>query len=383
MRTIRQLEPRGQRVLVRVDYNVPMTPQGTVADTLRIEESLPTLRWLKERGARLVLMSHLGRPKGASPGLSLRPIAESLSNLIGTPVHFANSCVGADAQEQSRTLKDGEVLLLENLRFDAREEANDASFAQDLARLGDCFVEDAFGTVHRAHASTVGVPEILPAYAGFLVEREVEELSKLTRDPKKPYTAVIGGAKIQDKLPLLKNLLDKIDHLLLGGALGASVITDSHRAESPLHGPILDLLESARRASVQLLLPEDFILQDGPRGAIHVSADDKVPAGSSAMDIGPRTRANFRKVISSSKTVFVNGPLGKAEEEPFSHGTREVLGGLPIEGCTRILAGGDTAGIIRTMGLGGSFSYISTGGGAALEFIEGRELPGLRVLPHR
>ncbi len=381
MRSVRDLKGTGHRALVRVDFNVPLTPDGHVADALRIEEFLPTLRALIDQGARTILMSHLGRPKGKDPALSLRPVAGYLSQRLGRPVRFAPDCIGPETQAASAALDEGEVLLLENLRFHAEEEANDPDFARALSSLGDVFVEDAFGTVHRAHASTVGVPKVLPAYAGFLVEREVAELSKLTQNPERPYAAVIGGAKIRDKLPLLKNLLRKVDALLLGGALGASVITDSQDPSSPLFGAVRELTEQAQRSTGRLVLPEDFILQEGALAPARVSEGTRIPAGSRAMDIGPRTCERFRAELASARTVFANGPLGKAEEQPFAQGTREVLGHLGLPGQTSILAGGDTAGIIRSMGLAGAFTYISTGGGAALEFIEGRELPGLAVIP--
>ncbi|MCL4324061.1 MAG: phosphoglycerate kinase [Candidatus Thermoplasmatota archaeon] len=381
MRTLKELEAKGRRVLVRVDFNVPLTPEGKVRDALRIEESLPTLRRLKEQGARTILMSHLGRPKKPDPALSLRPVAEKLGELLGTNVAFVTSCVGEAARTAATAVKDGEFLLLENLRFDPREEANEEGFAQELARLGEVFVEDAFGTVHRAHASTVGVPKLLPSYAGFLVEREVRELTQLTEAPRHPYVALIGGMKIDTKLPLLKNLMHGIDRLLIGGALGANIVAQTSGNGGPMGDVVADLLAMAKKAEVEVVLPSDFLLQEDSSGKVMTSGGPTVPPGFRAMDIGPATRELFCHRLSDAETVFVNGPLGKAEDSNFAEGSRQVFSEIGRRPRVSIVAGGDTAGIVRSMGLVSAFSYLSTGGGAALEFIEGRTLPGLAVLP--
>ncbi len=387
-RSVRSAPVRGRRVLVRVDFNVPLTERGEVADDRRIVEALPTLRHLQTAGAKTILISHLGRPGGRREmSLSLRPVAHRLSSLLGQPVPLAQDCVGIAALEAVTRIPSGGVLLLENLRFHPGEEANDPAFALELSRLGEVFVEEAFGTVHRAHASTVGVPKRLPAFAGLLVEREVRELSRLTESVDRPYVAILGGAKVADKLPLLEGLVGKADTLLLGGALafpflGARGADLGASSVEPGLGPaIAAFLAKAEAAGTRVELPVDWLIEvPGEKEAAACPAD-RVPAGAVARDIGPRTRDRFYEALTGSRTVFWNGPLGKAEDPRFAPGTREVLAGLATLSGYHVCAGGDSARVAQDLGVDTAFQYVSTGGGAALEFVAGRELPGLAVIP--
>ncbi len=387
-RNLRSATVRGRRVLVRVDFNVPLNEQGLVADDHRIAEALPTLEHLQTSMARIVLISHLGRPEGhRDMRLSLRPVARRLSELLGQSVPLANDCVGIAAINAVSGLKNGELVMLENLRFHPGEEANDPSFAAQLAQLGESFVQDAFGVLHRAHASTVGLPTRLPSCIGFLVEREVHELSKLRDHVERPYMALIGGAKVRDKLPLLASFLGRADTLLIGGALAFPFlrVRGARLGNSPkeegLDGAVTEFLEMAKTAGTEVLLPEDVVAL-GPNNTEPVAVPvDKVPANSAVYDIGPATRRRFAETLGRSRMVFWNGPLGKAEDPRFAEGTRTVLAALGSVPGYHVSAGGDTARIAQDLGVSGVFQYASTGGGAALEFVEGRELPGLAAIP--
>ena len=387
-RTVADASVKGKRVLVRVDFNVPITPSGTVADDRRIVEALPTLQHLRAHGAKTVLLSHLGRPNGQKdPRFSLRPVVHRLSGLLGQPVPFAEDCVGMAALQAVTKLEPGGIVMLENLRFHTGEEANDPAFAAQLAQLGDLFVEEAFGTVHRAHASTVGVPRRLPTYAGFLVEKEVRELLPLVRGPARPYVALLGGAKVADKLPLLIGLLGRADSLLIGGALAFPFLA-RHGAKlgaTPVEGGLEDEVDEffrrAKEAGTNVHLPVDVLCDlPGQKDAVAASVDG-VPANAVARDVGPRTRDRFYAVLQDAKTVFWNGPLGLAEDPRFAAGTREVLAGLATLPGHHVCAGGDSARIAQDLGVEQAFQYISTGGGAALEFVQGVDLPGLAVIP--
>lgn len=379
---------RGRRVLLRVDFNVPLDGQGGVADDRRIVQAMPTLDHLRTAGARTILMSHLGRPNGRrDPKLSLRPVARRLSSLLGQPVPLADDPVGVQALEAVARLGNGGFLLLENLRFHPGEEQNDPAFAAALARLGELFVEDAFGTVHRAHASTVGVPRRLPSFAGLLVEREVRELSRLVGEVERPYAVLVGGAKVSDKLPLLASFLGRADRLLVGGALsfpflaarGASL--GATPSEQGVGAAADEFLRRSANAGTEVVLPDDLVVElPGERDAV-VAPVSAVPAGGLARDIGPRTRARFAEALAGSRTVFWNGPLGLAEDPRFALGTQEVLQHLGSVAGYHVAAGGDSARVAEALGVSGAFQFISTGGGAALEFVQGVELPGLSVLP--
>lgn len=377
-----------RRVLARVDFNVPLAENGQIADDRRIVEALPTLNHLRTAGARTILLSHLGRPDGRpDPKLSLRPVAHRLSALLGQPVSFAEEIVGMRTLERATRLENGQFLMLENLRFHPGEEANDPGFASQLANLGQVFIEDAFGTVHRAHASTVGVPKRLPSFAGLLVEREVRELSKLVAAPARPYVVLVGGAKVADKLPLLRSFLGRADALLVGGALafpflGAQGIRLGATAIEPgVRDAVDDFFRTANAAGTEVVLPSDVVVERTGSSDPGVYAVGHLPPGSIARDIGPASRARFAEVLARSKTVFWNGPLGLAEDARFAVGTREVLASLGKVPGYHVAAGGDSAHVARDLGVAGSFQFISTGGGAALEFVQGLELPGLSVLP--
>lgn len=379
---------KGRRVLVRVDFNVPLDGHGGVADDGRIVEALPTLEHLRAAGARTILLSHLGRPNGRhDPALSLRPVARRLSSLLGAPVPVADDIVGVRAIDHSARLANGEFLMLENLRFHPGEEANDPAFAAQLAQLGELFVEEAFGTVHRAHASTVGVPKRLPSFAGLLVEREVRELSRLVDAPDRPYAVVVGGAKVADKLPLLESLLGRADALLIGGALAYPFLAAGGTAlgATPVEsnaGPAVEgFLARVDGSGTTVFLPSDVAALRSGADAPSVHLVGEVPPDAVAYDIGPATTERFVGALRGARTVFWNGPLGRAEDPRFAHGTKEVLGSLVGASGFHVAAGGDSAAIARQLGVAGAFQFISTGGGAALEFVEGAELPGLAVLP--
>jgi 3-phosphoglycerate kinase len=387
--SVRNFPVRGRRVLVRVDFNVPLTPSGEVADDRRIAEAIPTLRHLQANGARTILMSHLGRPNGKRESkYSLRPVVHQLSRILGEPVPLADDCVGMSAVQHAARLANGHFLMLENLRFHPGEEANDPQFAQQLAELGELFVEEAFGTVHRAHASTVGVPKRLPSSVGFLVEREVRELSRLTDRVDRPYAAILGGAKVSDKLPLLQGLIGRADTILIGGALAFPFLAargadmGGTKYEEGLDDEIARFYQAAEAAGTHVELPVDWLLEvPGSNDAGHCLAE-KIPADAIARDIGPRTRDRFYAALQGTQTVFWNGPLGMAEDARFAPGTREVLAGLGQTPGYHVCAGGDSARIASDLGVENAFQYVSTGGGAALEFVAGMALPGLAVIPN-
>jgi phosphoglycerate kinase len=387
-KSLRSATVHGRRVLVRVDFNVPLNEKGLVADDHRIAEALPTLQHLQTSMARTILISHLGRPGGKREmGLSLRPVARRLSELLGQPVPFANDCVGITAINAVSGLKDGEFVMLENLRFHPGEEANDPAFVAQLAQLGESFVQDAFGVLHRPHASTVGLPKRLPSCAGFLVEREVHELSKVRDHVERPYVALLGGAKVRDKLPLLASFLGRADRLLIGGAIAFPFLRKAGAQlgvsprEEGLESAVAEFLETARSAGTEVLLPEDVVSLEANRSDPVTTSVGQVPENAAVYDIGPATRRRFAEALKGSRMVFWNGPLGKAEDPRFAQGTRVVLAALGSVPGYHVSAGGDSARIAQDLGVSGAFQYASTGGGAALEFVEGRELPGLAALP--
>ncbi|MCS7221572.1 MAG: phosphoglycerate kinase [Anaerolineae bacterium] len=388
-KTVRDVDVRGKRVLVRVDFNVPLQ-DGKVTDDTRIRAALPTIQYLLDQGAKVILMSHLGRPKGGpDPQYSLKPAAERLGELLGKPVRMAPDCVGPAVEAMVAELQPGEVLLLENTRFYPGEEKNDLSLAQQLAKLGDLYVNDAFGSAHRAHASTEGVARFLPAVAGFLMEKELAFLGKALESPERPFVAILGGAKISDKIGVINNLLGKVDALLIGGGMANTFL----RAQGYDMGESLveeGSLEEARRllkeGEGKLFLPVDLVVADAfAADARHqVVPVDQVPAGWRALDIGPATVAHFSNRLAGAKTVVWNGPMGVFEFPAFAKGTTaiaEVLASL--EGATTIIGGGDSVAAIQQAGLADKITHISTGGGASLEFLEGRVLPGVAALLDR
>lgn len=392
--TVRDFDPRGKRVLMRVDFNVPIE-DGRVRDDSRIRASLPTIAYLLEHGASIVLMSHLGRPKGkVTDSLRLRPVAQHLSALIRRPVPATGDAIGIGTNDAVNRMKPGQMLMLENLRFHAEEEANDPEFAAALSAYGDVYVNDAFGTAHRAHASTVGVAEILPAYAGLLMEREIRNLSRLLEDPAEPFAAVIGGAKVSDKIKVLESLLGRVDRLIIGGGMANTflVAQDYTVGKSLLERDRVDdakrIMKLADKRGVELLLPTDVVVaKEVTRGAEHkIVPVKKIPNSWSAVDIGPETRVAFEAALSDAQTVLWNGPLGVFEVPTFGDGTRGIarlLAERADAGASVVVGGGDSVAAIEELGLTSRFTHISTGGGASLEFLEGRELPGIRVLQDR
>lgn len=387
--TIRDIDVRNKRVLVRVDFNVPIK-EGKVTDDTRIRAALPTLQALIDGGGKLILMSHLGRPKGGpDPKFSLQPAAERLSELLGKPVKMAPDCVGEAVEKMAAELQPGDVLVLENTRFYPGEEKNDLTLAQQMARLGDVYVNDAFGSAHRAHSSTEGVARFLPAVAGLLMEKELEFLGKALEAPERPFIAILGGAKISDKIGVIKNLLGKVDALLIGGGMANTFLKAQgyDMGDSLVEDSSLDEARALlQQGEGKLFLPVDLVVADAfAADARHqVVPIDQVPAGWRALDIGPATIAHFSNRLAGAKTVVWNGPMGVFEFPEFAKGTTaiaEVLAGL--SGAITIIGGGDSVAAIQQAGLADKITHISTGGGASLEFLEGRVLPGVAALRDR
>ena len=385
-KSMRDLDLDGKRVLVRVDFNVPLD-NGRVSDDTRIRAALPTLNYLIERGARLILCSHLGRPKGRpSPVYSLRPAAERLSQLIRRPVRMAADCVGPAVREQAAALQTGQLLLLENLRFHPQEEANEAAFCRELAGLAEVYVNDAFGSAHRAHASTAGVAALLPAVAGFLMERELNFLGKALADPDQPFVAILGGAKVSDKIGVIERLLSTVDRLLIGGGMANTFLKAQGRTvgQSLLEVDALGLARKLQQqAGDRLLLPEDVCIADrfDAEAQTRIVGVDAVPDEWRILDIGPQTIARFTASLQNARTVVWNGPMGVFELPPFAAGTFAVARALAeLPQATTIIGGGDSAAAVEQSGLADRMTHISTGGGASLEFLEGKQLPGVAAL---
>ena len=384
-KTIRDIDVQGKRVLVRVDFNVPLK-NGAVTDDTRIRAALPTLNYLLEHGAALILCSHLGRPKNkVVPELRMDPVAARLAELLGRPVKKLDDCIGPEVEAAAQAAQPGDVIMLENTRFHAEEEANDLGFARQLAGLADVYVNDAFGTAHRAHASTEGVARFLPAVAGFLMEKELEFLGRATENPAHPYVAILGGAKISDKIGVIENLLKKCDRLLIGGGMantffkGMGFEVGDSLVEEEAVATARSLLEGA---GGRLILPVDVVIADAFDNAAHtrVVAPNDVPAGWRILDVGPKTIATFESALSGAKTVVWNGPLGVFEMPNFARGTFAVAELLARLDAVTIIGGGDSAAAVQQAGLAGKMSHVSTGGGASLEFLEGMVLPGVAAL---
>jgi phosphoglycerate kinase len=392
-KTIDDIELKGKRVLIRVDFNVPMTDDGTIADDKRIVEALPTIRRVLDRGGMPILMSHLGRPKGKpSPEFSLRPVANHLSALLNTDVPFADDCVGSAAKNAVASLKVGNVLMLENLRFHPEEEKNNPDFAKELASFGDVYVNDAFGTAHRAHASTEGITKFVkPCVAGYLMKKEIEYLTQAVGNPRRPYVAILGGAKISGKIDVIQNLLDKVDVLVIGGGMAFTFfraqemeVGDSlvEQEKIPLAKQVLD---DIKRKNRRVILPVDCVIADkfdnnAQRKTVSVQ---NIPAGWRGLDIGPETIRLIKLELRNAKTIVWNGPMGVFELSNFAAGTLEVaklMAEATKNGATTIVGGGDSAAAVAAMGFDSSISHVSTGGGASLEFLEGKILPGVAAL---
>jgi len=385
-KTVRDIQVAGKRVLVRADFNVPLDEAGQITDDRRIQAVLPTLRYLREQGARVILCSHLGRPKGkVVEGLRLTPVAKRLSKLLGTEVVKTDDCIGCDVERVVAAMKPGDVVLLENLRFHAEERANDRDFAEQLAALADIYVNDAFGTAHRAHASTEGVTHFLPAVAGFLMEREITFLGQALAEPTRPFVAILGGAKVSGKIGVIENLLPKVDQLIVGGGMANTFFkAQGHEVgASLLEDDKVDLAKDLlKRAADKLSLPVDVVVADAfAADAKHKTVPvDKVPADWRILDIGPESVKQFIKILKKAKTVVWNGPMGVFEFPAFAVGTVAIAQALAETEATTIIGGGDSAAAVEQAGLSDQMTHISTGGGASLEFLEGKGLPGVDAL---
>jgi len=391
-KTVSDIDVNGKKILVRVDFNVPLDEHQNITDNTRINAALPTINYLLEHNAAVILMSHLGRPKGeVKPSLSLKPVAKRLEKITGKKVYFVHDCIGDDVKQAAKNLKPGEILLLENTRFHPEEKKNDPKFAKELASLADVFVNEAFGTAHRAHASNVGVAEYLPSTVGFLIEKEIEYLNKALLNPEKPYTAILGGVKVSDKIDLIQKLLEKANSILIGGAmmftflkaLGFSV--GKSLVEEDKIPAALEIMERAKDKGVNLFLPEDTVVAKEMEEAteFHSVPVDAIPDDMIGLDIGILTVRKYTEIIKPSKTVIWNGPMGMFEISSFSHGTKGIARAVAACSGITIIGGGDSAAAIEKFGFADKVSHISTGGGASLEYLSGKELPGIAVIPDK
>ena len=384
-KTIRDVNVKNKRVLVRVDFNVPLDDKGHVTDDTRIVASLPTIKYLIEQGAKVILCSHLGRPKGKEEKFSMRPVATRLQQLLGKPVTFVSDCIGQPVQRVVEAMNAGDVVLLENVRFYPEEEKNDPEFAKKLAAFGDVYVNDAFGSAHRAHSSTEGVTKFLPAYAGFLMEKELEYLGKALANPAKPFVAILGGAKVSDKIKVIENLLPKVDSLLIGGGMANTFLAAKglNLGQSLVEADKLDVAKALmEKSGAKIVLPVDAVIADkfaadAQSKVVDVNA---IPSDWRMLDIGPKTIETFEKILANAKTVVWNGPLGVFEMPAFAKGTVEIAKRLASSGATTIIGGGDSAAAVEQAGVADKMTHISTGGGASLEFLEGKVLPGVAAL---
>lgn len=390
-KTLNDLDVKGKKVFCRVDFNVPMK-DGEVTDDTRIKAAIPTIKHLSDQGAKVILASHLGRPKGqVVQELRLDPVAKRLSDLIGKEVVKTDAVFGEEVNEAIAGLNDGDILLIENVRFEPGEEKNDETLAQAFADMADLYVNDAFGAAHRAHASTTGVAEKLPAAAGFLMEKEISVLSKALENPERPFTAIIGGAKVKDKIGVIDNLLEKVDHLIIGGGLAYTFIkAQGHEiGKSLLEEDKIDLakqfMDKAEEKGVRLLLPTDAIVADqfAEDANVKIVPIDEIPSDWEALDIGPKTREQYSEIIAQSKLIIWNGPMGVFEMDAFAGGTKAVAEALAKTDGYTIIGGGDSAAAVEKFNLAEKMDHVSTGGGASLEFMEGKVLPGVKALDNK
>jgi len=384
-KTVRDIDLKGKRVLMRVDFNVPMQ-DGKVTDDKRIKASLPTIQYVLDQGASVILMSHLGRPKdGPDPEFSLKAAAEVLAGHLGRPVKMAPDCVGPEVEAMAKALQPGEVLMLENTRFHAGEEKNDLELAKQLAALGDVYVNDAFGSAHRAHASTEGVARFLPAVSGFLMEQELEYLGRATSNPEHPYIAILGGAKISDKILVVENLLSKCDKLIIGGGMANTFLAAKgyNMQDSLVEAEAIETAKGIlAKYADKIILPVDAVIADkfDAEANTQVVDVDKIPAGWRVMDVGPKTLAAYKEALQGARLIVWNGPVGVFEMPKFAEGTFTLARMLAESGATTVIGGGDSASAVKKAGVAKQMTHVSTGGGASLEFLEGKELPGVAAL---
>ncbi|MFH1593091.1 MAG: phosphoglycerate kinase [Candidatus Omnitrophota bacterium] len=390
-KTIKDFDIKGKRVLIRVDFNVPLDEARNITDDIRIRKSLETIKYALNAPSKVILMSHLGRPEGeVKQAMSLAPCAIRLSQLLDRDVKMLSDCVGSDVEEAVGKMRDNEIALLENLRFHKEETRNDAEFARALANLGDLFINDAFGTCHRAHASTAGITKFLPSGMGFLVEREVKYFGKLLDSPERPFALILGGAKVADKMGVIENMLKMVDYILIGGAMAYTFLKSrlkgvgNSRIEVDKIELASDIFSKARDKNVSIFLPEDHVVSRtiAPNARAKV-VREHVPDGWIGLDIGPRTIKKYEDALRDVNTVLWNGPLGYFELKPFRKGTTEIAKVVSRLKATTVIGGGDTAAAINALGLADKMSHISTGGGASLEYLEGKELPGIAALNDR
>lgn len=388
-KTVRDIDVKGKKVLVRCDFNVPLDENKNITDNRRIVGALPTIKYLLDNDCKVILCSHLGRPKGqVNKDFSLEPVAKELSKLLGKEVKLANDIIGKSAKELTANMKDGEIVLLENVRFDSREEANDAEFAKELASLAEIYVNDAFGTAHRAHSSTTGVAEFLPAVCGFLMEKEVKMLGDCLDNPQRPFVAILGGAKVSDKIKVIENLLEKVDTIIIGGGMTFTFLkamgyeVGNSICELDRLDIAKETIEKAKMKGVKLLLPIDTVCgKEFTNDTETVTVDSKqIPEGWQGLDIGPKAIEEYTQELKNAKTVIWNGPLGVFEFEKFAKGTNSIAKVLSELDATTIVGGGDSVAAIEKGGFSDKITHISTGGGASLEFLEGKALPGIEAL---
>ena len=389
-KTVKDIDLQGKKVFVRCDFNVPLDENGNITDNRRIVAALPTIKYLLDQNCKIILASHLGRPKGeVNPKFSLKPVANELSKLLGKEVKLAEDVVGPSAKELTSNVKEGEIVLLENVRFDAREEKNDESLSKEFASMAEIFVNDAFGTAHRAHSSTAGIAEFLPAVSGFLIEKELEFLGSALENPQRPFVAILGGAKVSDKLGVIESLLEKVDTLIIGGGMAYTFFKSigysvgKSICELDKLDLAKELMEKAKQKNVKLILPVDNVIakEITPDAENKVIDSDNIPDDWEGLDIGPKTVELFKEKLKDAKTIIWNGPVGFSEYEIFANGTRSIAQALAEkEDAVTIIGGGDSAAAIEKMGLSDKMTHISTGGGASLEFLEGKKLPGIECL---
>ena len=388
-KSLKDIDVGGKRVIMRVDFNVPLNKELEITDDNRIRAALDSINYVVNGGGKLILMSHLGRPKGeVKPEYSLKPVAKRLSELINKPVKMLDDCIGEGVKSAVSTMQDGDVILLENLRFHKQEEKNDPEFAKELASLADVYVNDAFGTCHRAHASTEGITHYLESVSGFLVQKEIEYFQKVITDPQRPFTFILGGAKVSDKIPVIENMMDKANCILIGGAMAYTfmkaqgVDVGSSLLEEGMFDVVGKIFAKAKEKGVELLLPLDHIVTDNIETSANVKTTPDLPieAGWMGVDIGPKTIELFCKKIKESKTIVWNGPVGIFENEKFANGSKALAQAIADSDATSVIGGGDTAAAVQLFGLASKMSHISTGGGASLEYLEGKTLPGVAAL---